>query len=221
MARFEVPEGWVVQAYRFALDPSPSQVGALASHAGAVRFAHNHMLALLKSVMDQRSAERSYGIDDESTRKLARRIEAGSARILSATVAQDSAGRWYCSFQTLVAGKSRPAHAVRSPHPVVGVDVDVGGSAHSLLVIATPGGTELGRVTAPKSLTAAHARLRALQRRAARQHGPYDPASKTTQQSSKRWRRTQARIGARTTELPRYAATCSTRPLPHWSCSTK
>ena len=65
MARFEVPDGWVVQAYRFALDPTPSQVGALASHAGAARFAHNHMLALLKSVMDQRAAERSYGIDEQ------------------------------------------------------------------------------------------------------------------------------------------------------------
>lgn len=298
MARFEVPERWVVQAYRFALDPTPSQVGALASHAGAARFAHNHMLALLKSVMDQRSAERSYGIDEseltpalgwslpalrkvwnhrkttcapwwgenskeayntgldalargldawskslagqragrqvgfprfktarsgrsirfttgairvepdrrhvtlprigtlrthESTRKLARRIEASSARILSATVTQDSAGRWYCSFQTVVAGKSRPAHAVRSLHPVVGVDVGV--KADSLLVIATPGGTEISRVAAPKSLTAAQARLRALQRRAARLHGPYDPASKTKQLPSKRWKRTQARIG--------------------------
>src|SRR4051794_24633316 len=64
MARFEVPEGWVVQAYRFALDPTPSQVGVLASHAGAARFAHNHMLALLKAVMDQRAAERSYGTAD-------------------------------------------------------------------------------------------------------------------------------------------------------------
>jgi putative transposase len=298
MAKFEVPEGWVVQAYRFALDPTPSQVGVLASHAGAARFAHNHMLALLKAVMDQRAAERSYGTADpdltpalgwslpslrkvwnhrkttcapwwgenskeayntgldalargleawsksrrgqragravgfprfksarapksvrfttgtirlapdrrhvtlprigalrthESTRKLARRIENGSARILSATVTQDSASRWYCSFQTVVAGKSRPAHAPRSPHPVVGVDVGV--KADSLLVVGTPGGAELGRVPAPKSLTAAQVRLRGLQRRAARQHGPYDPASKATQTPSQRWRRTQARIG--------------------------
>ena len=298
MARFEVPDGWVVQAYRFALDPTPVQVRALASHAGAARFAHNHMLSLVKSVMDQRVAERSYGIDEqaltpavgwslpalrkvwnqrkttcapwwgenskeayntgldalargldgwsksragrragtpvgfprfktarsgrsvrfttgtirvesgrhhvtlprigtlrthESTRKLARRIEAGTARILSATVTRDSAGRWHCSLQTLVSGKARQAHALRSPHPVVGVDVGV--KADSLLVLATPGGTEISRVSAPKSLTAAQARLRRLQRRAARQHGPYDPASKTKQTPSKRWRRTQARIG--------------------------
>ena len=34
MAKFEVPEGWVAQAYRFALDPTPSQVGRCWSHAG-------------------------------------------------------------------------------------------------------------------------------------------------------------------------------------------
>lgn len=268
MARFEVPEGWVVQAYRFALDPTPLQVGALASHAGAARFAYNYMLALLKSVTDQRAAERSYGVAEsvltpalgwslpalrkvwnqrkttcapwwqenskeayntglhalargleawsksragqragkqvgfprfktarahrsvrfttgtirvesdrrhvtlprigtlrthESTRKLARRIDAGSARILSATVTQDGTGRWYCSFQTLVASKSRPAHALRSPHPVVGVDVGV--KADSLLVIATPGGTEVvdrSPVSAPRTAAARRASARTL-----------------------------------------------------------
>jgi putative transposase len=64
MTRFEVPDGWVVQGYRFALDPTSPQARALASHAGAARFAHNHMLALVKSVMNQRAAERSYGIDE-------------------------------------------------------------------------------------------------------------------------------------------------------------
>jgi putative transposase len=129
----------------------------------------------------------------ESTRKLARRVEAGTARILSATVRQDGAGRWHCSLQVIVEAKARPAHARRSPHPVVGVDVGV--KADSLLVVATPDGIEVERVGAPKSLTAAQARLRALQRRAARQQGAYDPGTKTKQAPSKRWRRTQARIG--------------------------
>lgn len=298
MARFEIPEGWTAQAYRFALDPTPTQLRGLASHAGAARFAHNHMLALVRAAMDQRAAERSYGIPEaeltpvvgwslpalrkawnqrkawcapwwcenskeayntgldglargldawsasrrgqragravgfprfktsraprsvrfstgvirieadrrhvtlprlgavcthESTRKLARRIEAGTARILSATVRQDSAGRWYCSLQTLVEAKVRPAHAQRSSHSVVGVDVGV--KADSLLVVAAPDGTEVDRIAAPKSLSAAQSRLRTLQRRAARQHGPYDPQSRTRRQPSKRWRRTQARIG--------------------------
>ncbi|BBZ05306.1 hypothetical protein MCHIJ_47430 [Mycolicibacterium chitae] len=129
----------------------------------------------------------------ESTRKLARRIEAGTARILSATVRQDSAGRWHCSLHTIVAGKGRPAHAGRSTHPVVGVDVGV--KADALLVVASPDGVEVDRIGAPKSLTAAQGRLRALQRRAARQHGHYDPGTKTKQAPSKRWRKTQARIG--------------------------
>ncbi|MED5815859.1 helix-turn-helix domain-containing protein, partial [Mycolicibacterium sp. 050232] len=298
MARFEIPQGWTAQAYRFALDPTPTQLRGLVSHAGAARFAHNHMLALVKAVMDQRAAERSYGIDEaqltpvvgwslpalrkvwnqrkvscapwwgenskeayntgldglargldawsksrkgerkgpvvgfprfktarsqksvrfttgairveadrrhitlprlgavrthESTRKLARRIEAGSARILSATVRQDSAGRWHCALAVIVEVKTRPAHARRSAHPVVGVDVGV--KADSLLVIATPDGGEVERIGAPKSLSAAQSRLRALQRRAARQHGPYDPGNRTKQRPSKRWRRTQARIG--------------------------
>ncbi|WP_155723450.1 helix-turn-helix domain-containing protein, partial [Mycobacterium avium] len=64
MARFEVPEGWTAQAYRFALDPTPTQLRGLASHAGAARFAHNHMLALVKATMDQRAAERSYGVPE-------------------------------------------------------------------------------------------------------------------------------------------------------------
>ncbi|MPY84803.1 MAG: helix-turn-helix domain-containing protein [Actinophytocola sp.] len=37
MPRFDVPEGWVAQAYRYALDPTPKQERALASHAGAAR----------------------------------------------------------------------------------------------------------------------------------------------------------------------------------------
>ena len=62
MPRFDVPEGWVAQAYRYALDPTPKQERALASHAGAARFAHNHMLALVRATLDQRATERSYGV---------------------------------------------------------------------------------------------------------------------------------------------------------------
>jgi putative transposase len=296
MARFVVPDGWTLQAYRFGLDPTATQERALRSHAGAARFARNHMLALVKAVLDQRAAERSYGIAEadltpalgwslpalrrawnarkdgaapwwgenskeayntgldslaraleawsksrtgqragavagfprfhtrrdrpsvrfttgpirveadrhhvtlprlgtirthESTRKLIRRVEAGTARILSAAVIRDSAGRWHVAFQALVQRSlARPAHAgVR--HPVVGVDVGV----QDLLVAATPDGVEVARVVAPRSLAAAQDRLRALQRRAARQRGPSDTKAKRKQQPSNRWRRTQARIG--------------------------
>jgi putative transposase len=295
MARFDVPDGWVAQAYRFALDPSPTQVRALESHCGVARFAFNHMLDLVKKNLHQRAAERSYGFSEddlspaqgwslpklrktwnqrknsvapwwkanskeaynsgldalaralanwstsragerggvpigfprfksrhrsarsgrfttgairveadrhhitlprleairthESTRKLTRRLEAGTARILSATVSRRGA-RWYCSFSVLVAGKARPVHARRSQHRVVGVDVGI----KDLLVVATPGGVEVDRIPAAKPLTAAQAKLRGLQRRAARQQGPYDPDTGSRREPSARWRRTQARI---------------------------
>jgi putative transposase len=43
----------VTQAYRFALDPSPAQVRALASHAGAARFCFNWGLSLVKGRLDE------------------------------------------------------------------------------------------------------------------------------------------------------------------------
>ncbi|MET8004190.1 helix-turn-helix domain-containing protein, partial [Nonomuraea glycinis] len=55
----------VVQAYRFALDPTPRQTAALASHCGAVRVAFNWGLAQVKANLAQREAERSYGIPDD------------------------------------------------------------------------------------------------------------------------------------------------------------
>ena len=48
----------------------------------------------------------------ESTRKLARRLEAGTARILSATVSW-AGGRWQCAFQVIVAGGPGPPDARR------------------------------------------------------------------------------------------------------------
>src|SRR5262249_2502130 len=52
------------QAYRYALDPSPAQARSLRSHAGAARFARNHMLALVKATLEQRAAEKTYGITE-------------------------------------------------------------------------------------------------------------------------------------------------------------
>ena len=54
----------VVQAYRFALDLTPRQERVVLAHAGAARVAHNWALARVKAVMDQRAAERTYGIDE-------------------------------------------------------------------------------------------------------------------------------------------------------------
>ena len=54
-----------IQAYRFALDLTASQERDVYAHAGAARIAHNWALARVKAVMDQRTAERSYGIPHE------------------------------------------------------------------------------------------------------------------------------------------------------------
>jgi len=55
----------VNQAYRFALDPNMTQVAALNSHAGASRKAFNWALGLVKAQMDQRAAEKTYGLSDD------------------------------------------------------------------------------------------------------------------------------------------------------------
>jgi putative transposase len=54
----------VIQAYRFALDPTPRQVRVLLRHAGAARVAFNWGLARVKANLSQRAAERSYGIGE-------------------------------------------------------------------------------------------------------------------------------------------------------------
>ena len=46
----------VHQAYRFALDPTPRQQGALASHVGGARFAYNWGLELVKRRLEERAA---------------------------------------------------------------------------------------------------------------------------------------------------------------------
>ncbi|HET9876924.1 MAG TPA: IS607 family element RNA-guided endonuclease TnpB [Mycobacterium sp.] len=52
MARFEVPEGWAVQAFRFTLDATAEQAGSLARHFGARRKAYNWAVAALKADID-------------------------------------------------------------------------------------------------------------------------------------------------------------------------
>jgi putative transposase len=301
LARFEIPDGWIAQAYQFALDPTPRQIDALVSHAGGARFAYNTMLAAVKANLDQRAAEGSYKIaeveltpcmswsfqslrndwnrrkhtaavrDDgtpwwpdnskevyanacraladalsnwdasrrgarsgplmgfprfktkaravkkfsfstgairlesdrkhitlprlgtikthETTRKLARRVEARTARILKATVRFDR-GRWLVSFTCIVARDiGRPAH-VKSGAAVVGIDTGV----KDLVVVANPDGQELERHPAPRELKQAHRKVRALQRKAARQVGPWDQTVKHKQESSKSWQRTQKDI---------------------------
>ncbi|PWU43530.1 transposase [Micromonospora globispora] len=55
----------VKQGYRVELAPTAKQRSRLAQHAGLSRVVENFCLALVKAALDQREAERSYGVPDE------------------------------------------------------------------------------------------------------------------------------------------------------------
>lgn len=274
----------VIQAYRFALDPTEAQTDQIRSHCGGQRKAYNWGLGRIKANLGQRGAERSYGVPEneltpslnwsayslrrdwngakdevapwwrenskeayasglanlatalgnwnasrrgkrrgakvrfprfkgkrntasvrfttgvfgladsdrrhvklprigtvrthESTRKLARHVEAGRARIRSATVSYRR-GRWQVSFSVEI-DRAAPEPATRGG--TVGVDVGV----KDLAVLST-GDT----VPNPKHLDQVQRKLRRLQRKAARQRGP---DRRTGQKPSQGWLDTQARI---------------------------
>ncbi|MRH89408.1 IS200/IS605 family element transposase accessory protein TnpB [Nocardia sp. SYP-A9097] len=114
----------------------------------------------------------------ESTRKLARHLEQGSARIRSATVSM-RAGQWFVSFSVEV---SRADSAPVQPDRVVGVDLGV-----SSLAVLSDGTV----VPNPRHLDAVKRRVRRLQRQAARRRGRN---RRTRSEPSNRWLRTQARL---------------------------
>lgn len=117
----------------------------------------------------------------ESTRKLARRLEAGTARILSATV-RCQAGRWYCALTAEV------TRAVRRPDPpdaVIAADLGV----KCLAVLSN--GTIIDN---PRHLEVGLRKLRRLSRQAARRIGPYDRATKTRRVQSRNWTDTSKAI---------------------------
>ncbi|MFR9778149.1 IS607 family element RNA-guided endonuclease TnpB [Micromonospora sp. MS34] len=114
----------------------------------------------------------------ESTRKLARRIEAGTARILSATVRRDN-GRWHVAFCVEI---ERTERMPTRPRAVVGVDVGV---TH-LAVLSTG-----EMVPNPRHLDEAAQRMRRLARQMSRRVGP---DRRTGQRPSKRWERARQQV---------------------------
>jgi putative transposase len=116
----------------------------------------------------------------ESTRKLARRVAAGTARILAATLTWQR-GRWHVSLSVELPD---PSPSERAGRRVVGVDLGV----KSLAVLST-GET----VPNPRHLDRALGALRRAQRRCARRRGP-DRRART--EPSQRWRKTKARVAA-------------------------
>jgi putative transposase len=264
----------VTQAYRFALDPTPAQRRALASHCGAARVAHNWGLALVKTRLDQRRTDPgvqvpwtvpelrrewnrvkdevapwwaenskeaySSGLDGlaralrnwsdsrsggrkgrpvgfpqfkkkgrcrdacrfttgaikvladrkhvqlprigvlkthESTRKLARRLEQGTARVLSATISR-TADRWFVSFTVEV---ERQIPATNGKTTTIGVDVGI----RHLAVLSTGEPP----IPNPRALEQSARRLRRLNRGLARRR----PASRRRKLARRRLARAHAR----------------------------
>ncbi|MFF4303853.1 IS607 family element RNA-guided endonuclease TnpB [Streptomyces sp. NPDC001601] len=62
---FKPRAGFVVQAYRFALDPNAGQERALGSHCGAARAAYNWAVAHVLAAWRQRMAEKTYGVPED------------------------------------------------------------------------------------------------------------------------------------------------------------
>jgi putative transposase len=117
----------------------------------------------------------------ESTRKLARRLAAGTARILSATVSF-RCGRWFCSFQ-VEAKRADPAGARRDT--VIGIDLGIPHLA--VLSSPVPGVSDTnGFVANPRYLAATRKRVSHASRRVSRRQGP---DRRTGQPPSKRWRK--------------------------------
>jgi putative transposase len=271
----------VTQGYRFALDPTPRQRRALASHCGAARYAHNWGLQLVEARLRQRRtgevvevpwtlpalrrewnrtkdrvapwwaenskeayssgldglaralknwADSKHGrrkgrpmgfphtkrkgrardacrfttggikvLDDrkhvrlpkigvlkthESTRKLARRLEHGSARILAATITR-TADRWFVSFTVEV---QRRTPARNGSTSVIGVDAGI----RHLATLST-GAT----IPNPRALERSLRKLRRLNRQLHRR----TPGSNRREIT----RRKLSRVHARTANLRRDA----------------
>ncbi|WP_326637818.1 IS607 family element RNA-guided endonuclease TnpB [Streptosporangium sp. NBC_01755] len=117
----------------------------------------------------------------ESTRKLARHLERGTGRVLSATVRLEG-GRWFVSFTCEI---DRAESALARPEAVVGVDLGV----KALAVLST------GEVVDnPKHHRTALKRLRRLNKQLARRTGPRTPGGGRHEPSA-RWRKTKAALG--------------------------
>jgi putative transposase len=130
-----------------------------------------------------------------------RRDLAAGDKINSTTISYRR-GRWQASFQVLapVPVKHRHRATTTRREPIVGVDVGV----KDTVVAAAPDGREVMRIPAPRYLKAAATAMARLQRKAARQVGPYDAATRRRQTPSAGWRKTQAdisRLHARTADL--------------------
>lgn len=65
MKKFEPRSGFIVQAYKYALDPTSTQARDLARHCGAARVAYNWAVTKIRANWSQRRAEETYGIGED------------------------------------------------------------------------------------------------------------------------------------------------------------
>jgi putative transposase len=116
----------------------------------------------------------------EPTVKLLTRVQAGTARILSATVRRVR-GRWFVSFQAEV---KRDLERVAHPDTAVGIDLGV----KTLAVMADSTG-EIRTVANPGHYDRARKQLRRASRVVSRRQGP---DRRTGRKASKRWEKANA-----------------------------
>ncbi|MGW5257653.1 IS607 family element RNA-guided endonuclease TnpB [Streptomyces sp. NPDC004012] len=116
----------------------------------------------------------------EPTVKLLARVQAGTARVLSATV-RHVRGRWFVSFQAEV---KRDLARVARPGVAVGIDLGV----KTLAVMADSAG-EICEVANPRHLDTALRQLRRVSRTVSRRQGP---DRRTGQKPSRRWEKANA-----------------------------
>ena len=101
-------------AYRFALDPTPTQERALWSNAGAARVKFNWGLGLVKANLSQREAEKSYGITGDD---LTPSISWSLYSLRKAwNVAKDTVAPWWpeCSKEAFNTGLDALARALKN-----------------------------------------------------------------------------------------------------------
>jgi putative transposase len=120
----------------------------------------------------------------ESTRKLVRRLEGGTARILSATVTR-TAQRWFVSFIVEVDRAVPESHA--RPGSAIGIDLGV-----KTLLTGEDRIGNLVQVTGPKPLRSALRRLR----RASRAHSRKAKGSANRRKAAARLARLHARVAS-------------------------
>jgi len=118
----------------------------------------------------------------ESTRKLARRLETGTARILSATVSR-TAQRWFVSFTVEIQRAVPERHA--RPGTAIGVDLGV----KALLT----GADDQGRILTVEGPKAFRSSLRRL-RRAGRAHSRKTKGSANRRKAARKLARVHARV---------------------------